>query len=111
MKNWKEEHLGYILYEVVDLESGQRVKGTAAALSGLTGVREYRISRLARENRTYQGRYQFRKLQEEKTKGKTKRQLLYQQWDEVHRIYLELIAGRRCIQKAADGKRYAVRVS
>lgn len=103
--------MGYMLYEIVDLERGKCIKGTAAALSGLTGVREYRISRLARENRTYHGRYQFRKLQEEETKRKTKRQLLYQQWDELHQIYLELVAGKRCIKKAADGKWYAVRVS
>lgn len=104
----------YIEYECTDQKSGQCAKGTAAALSELVGVRTYEISRFARENHVYQGRYSFRKLQKEGTrkgtKKRTKWECLWQQWDTMHQIYLELKVGKRCIQKAADGRRYAVKV-
>ena len=67
------------------------------------------ISYLAKENCIYQGRYHFQKLQGEMKKVKKTLSLL-QQWDEIHQIYLELMAGERCIRKAADGKWYAVKI-
>ena len=98
-----------IFYELTDLENGQCVKGSAAALSSLTGVRKYTIRHLAKEQDSYQGRYSFRKLLEEEVE-EMKQQSVWKQWDEIHQIYSELIAGERCIRKAADGKQYAVKV-
>lgn len=49
----EESHLKYILYEVIDSESGQCAKGTAADLSELIGVKKSRISYLAKENGIY----------------------------------------------------------
>lgn len=55
----------------------------------------------------YKKRYQFRMLSEE-VKQKSKE--IEQQWVEVCQIYHEVKAGKRDIQRAADGKLYAVRV-
>lgn len=88
------------------MESGQCARGKAAALSKLIGIPKCSVSYHAREGMIYKKKYKFRKLGEKKTCSK-----MEQEWDEVHRIYLELAAGERCIRKAADGKRYAVKVS
>ncbi len=46
----------------------------------------------------------------EEVKRKRKLKNIEEQWIEVCQIYHELKAGKRNIQKAADGKLYAVRV-
>lgn len=102
----EEPYLGYIIYELTNLESGQCVRGEAAALSKLIGIPKCSVSYHAREGVIYKKKYQFRKLGEKKIRSSIK-----WEWDEMHRIYLELVAGERYIRKAADGKRYAVKVS
>ncbi len=106
MKGGREDILGYYIYELIDLESGKQVKGSAAALSKLVNVPKRMVSHLAKEDRAYKGRYYFRMLGNKQMIC----QKVYQEWDEMHQVYLELIAGKRDIQRAADGKRYAVRV-
>lgn len=99
--------MGYMIYEVKDLKNGQCTKGTAAGLSVLTGVKKSMINNLARKNVVYKKRYQFRMLSEE---VKQKSKDIEQQWVEVCQIYHEVKTGKRDIQRAADGKLYAVRV-
>lgn len=101
--------MGYMIYEVIDLQNGQCTEGTAAVLSRLTGASKSIINSLARENKTYKKRFKFRMLPEE-VKRKRKLKNIEEQWIEVCQIYHELKAGKRNIQKAADGKLYAVRV-
>lgn len=100
--------MGNVIYEVKDLKSGQCAKGTAADLSILVGVEKSRVSKLARENTTYQKRYKFQMLSEENEKQKTKKDL-EQEFVEICKIYAELKEGKRKIQRVADGKLYAVR--
>lgn len=85
-------------YEVTYLKNGKCAKGTAAALSLMTGVAESKIIRFAKANAIYQERYLFRSLSQ-----KTKKELM-QEFVEVCKIYAELKEGKRKIQKAADGK-------
>ncbi len=101
--------MGNMIYEVKDLKSGQCAKGTAAALSMLIGVEKSRVNKLARENTTYQKRYKFQMLLEENEKQKTKKDLK-KEFVEICKIYAELKEGKRKIQKAANGKWYAVRI-
>lgn len=99
--------MGYMTYEVKDLKNGKLTEGTVAALSILTGVKKSMINNLARKNVVYKKRYQFRMLSEE---VKQKSKDIEQQWVEVCQIYYEVKVGKRDIQRAADGKLYAVRV-
>ncbi len=96
-------------YKVTNVENGQCIEGTAATLSERIGISKYMISHYAREGWIYKKKYQFQFICE-KTKKELTNAELYKQWDEIHQIYLELSAGKRCIYKAGDGKRYAVEV-
>lgn len=50
MESGKEDiYLGYMIYEVKDLQNGQCAEGTAADLSILTGVKKSMINNLARK--------------------------------------------------------------
>lgn len=98
-----------MIYEVTDLESNQCAKGTSAALSVLTGVNQSLISKLACENKTYKKRYKFQILEQEEVKKKSLFGL-EEQYKEICEIFAEVKVGKRRIQKAADGKRYAVKV-
>ena len=69
----------------------------------MTGVVESEAIRFAKANAIYQGQYLFRSLLQ-----KTKKELM-QEFVEICKIYAELKEGKRKIQKAADGKWYAVR--
>ncbi len=43
-------------------------------------------------------------------KEKKKHSNIYEEWDKVHQIYLELITGERSIQKAGNGEKYAIKI-
>lgn len=108
MESGKEDiYLGYMIYEVKDLQNGQCAEGTAADLSILAGVKKSMINNLARKNVVYKKRYQFWMLSEE---VKQKSKDIEQQWGEVCQIYYEVKVGKRDIRRAVDGKLYAVRV-
>ena len=99
-----------MVYELIDEKSGQHAKGTAVDLSKLTGVSMEQICCLAREGGVYKKRYRVQKLQEEVANTINTATKLCQKWDEIHQIALDLKEGKRRIQKAADGKWYAVKI-
>ena len=74
----------------------------------ITGVRKSRIHQLAQENATYQERCKFRSLSKEE-KQKTKKELV-QEFVEICQIYAKVREGKRRIQRAVDGKWYAVKI-
>ncbi len=100
----------HMVYELIDEKSGQHAKGTAADLSKLTGVPMEQICCLAREGGVYKKRYRVQKWQEKVANTINTAPKLCQKWDEIHQIALDLKEGRRRIQKAADGKWYAVKI-
>lgn len=109
-KNFMEwgKGMAWCKYEVVDLENGQRMEGFPAELAKLIGIPKTSISYHAREGVIYKKKYRFQKVLEGQEDPRKKE--LSNQWDRIHQIYLELVAGERCIKKAADGKRYAIKV-
>ncbi len=96
-------------YKIIDLESKQCIKeGTIADLSRMMGITESTFRYYVNAKTAYKKRYQFERLEEEKKELKNTG--LLKQWEELHQISLDVKEGRRRIQRAADGKRYAVKI-
>lgn len=98
--------MAWCKYRVIDLKSGQSMEGFPADLSNLIGIPKASVSCYAREGSVYKKRYRFQKISEREDFDKEE---FSRQWDEICKIYAELVVGERCIQKSADGKLYAVR--